>query len=85
MGSSKITVFFSNDYEKKNFLMSMISSHNDVIAHYTFVIDDISSEISNPELESSKAPALEFLKAMRAEWEQGRDQIQSNLDELNQS
>ena len=57
------------------FLKSSISSCDEVIAHYDFVINDISSEISNPVLEARKEPSIEFLKAMRSLWQNFQDDL----------
>ena len=46
-------------------LKSYIASSDEVIAHYDFVINDISSHIANPVLEANKGPSVAFLKKMR--------------------
>lgn len=64
------------------FIKSSISSAEEVIGHYDFVIRDISSDISDPVLEASKAVPLEFLGAMKSQWENFRDDLQKKLAEL---
>lgn len=63
-------------------IKSSISSAEEVINHYDFVIRDISSDISDPVLEASKAVPLEFLEAMKSQWENFRDVLQQKLAEL---
>lgn len=52
----------------KEFLKSTIKSSETVIEHYDFVINDISSKISDQHLEATKAPTIEFLNKMRRNW-----------------
>jgi hypothetical protein len=66
----------------KKFLESSVETSNAVLEHYDFVISDISSELSNPILEARKAPTIEFLKAMRGQWQKFRDDEKSQLEEL---
>lgn len=64
------------------FIKTSLSSAEEVINHYDFVINDISSDISNPVLEANKAPTLNFLRAMRSQWEAFRDDLLRKLAEL---
>ena len=82
MSKNTLGAYFPDESSKHAFLESAIKSCNDVIEHYTFVINDISSDISNPELQNNKEPALTFLKAMRTEWENSREKIQQRLNDL---
>ena len=52
----------------KEFLKSTIKSSETVIEHYDFVINDISSNISDAQLEATKGPTIEFLNKMRNNW-----------------
>lgn len=38
------------------------------IAHYDFVLQDLSGDIYNPVLQREKGPVIDFLKRMREEW-----------------
>lgn len=66
----------------KDFARSSIKSCNIVIEHYDFVINDISTDISNPKLEATKGPVLAFLKQLRSEWVTSRDEMQHKLDKM---
>ena len=66
----------------KSFMESAIKSYNTVIEHYDFVINDISSDISNPKLEATKKPVLDFLKELRNEWISCRDDALARLNNL---
>lgn len=77
---NKVGGYFPDESSKRAFMESTLETCKEFISHYTFVINDISSEISNPELQRSKGPAITFLKAMRAEWERSRDYVQTQLD-----
>lgn len=70
---------FGSDDAILAFLKSSIESCNIVLEHYDFVINDISSNISNPVLENSKGPSISFLKAMRKEWQQSKEQSEADL------
>lgn len=74
--------FSGNADSMKAFMESAIRSYNTVIDHYDFVINDISSDISNPKLEATKGPVLDFLKELRREWICCRDDVQRKLNEL---
>ncbi|MBQ8248056.1 MAG: hypothetical protein IJZ42_13090 [Lachnospiraceae bacterium] len=63
-------------------IKSSIKLSNEVIAHYDFVINDISSTISNPILEANKGPSIAFLKDMREQWINFRKQLRSDLESL---
>lgn len=82
MGNNTIGGFFPDEATKRAFMESTIKSCNDVIAHYDFVLNDISSDITNETLEKTKGPAISFLKAMRAEWIKSRDTVQTQLNNL---
>lgn len=64
------------------FIKSSLSSAEEVINHYDFVIKDVSSDISNPVLEANKAATLKFLRAMRSQWEAFQDDLLRKLAEL---
>lgn len=79
--SNSFSVFASPE-AMKDFIKSTIKSCDIVLEHYDFVINDISSNISNPVLETSKKPTIEFLKAMRQEWQKAKDESQKKLNSL---
>ena len=82
MGNTKLIAYFPNEEEKLKFIKRSIECSSEIIEHYNFVIDDISSEIANPNLQKTKEPTLEFLKSMREEWKNHRKQLEKNLDDL---
>lgn len=65
-----------------DFLKSSIETSDEVIAHYDFVVKDISSTISDPLLEATKGPTVEFLKKMKEQWENFRDDQKRTLEDL---
>lgn len=81
MNSNTIHFFGSKDAQKA-FAQSTIDSCNKVLEHYDFVINDISSDISDPKLEATKGPAVAFLKAMRNEWVKCRADAEKALKAL---
>lgn len=66
----------------QHLMMAFLKGYDNALEHYDFVISDISSDIANPLLEQSKKPALDFLQAMRYEWQSCRDDIQARLDRV---
>lgn len=64
----------------KKFIESNIKTCDIFLEHYDFIINDISGNISNPVLEANKRPTIEFLKAMRQEWQNFKDE---NIRKLN--
>ena len=66
----------------KDFFKSSIKTSNEIIGHYDFVINDISSFISDPNLEASKGPTIQFLKEMKKLWENFREEQEKALKEL---
>lgn len=78
MANNSFTVYGDRETQAA-FAESMINSCNTVLAHYDFVIEDISSDISNPKLEATKGPAIAFLKEMRKEWVKCRSEAESAL------
>lgn len=58
-----------NNKEILEAIKSMIKAYDTAIAHYDFVISDLSSEIYDPALQNTKEPVIAFLKTMRAQWE----------------
>lgn len=73
---------YSSPKGLKSFLESSISTANEVIRHYDFVINDISSEISDMDLEKSKAPTIEFLLKMRKNWCCFKTELENKLKDL---
>ena len=76
--------FFGDKEAQEAFIRSTINSCDAVLEHYNFVIKDISSDISNPVLQASKAPVLSFLKQMREEWETSRSNALKALEQAQQ-
>lgn len=76
--------FFGDKEAQEAFIRSTINSCDAVLEHYNFVIEDISSDISNPVLQATKAPALSFLKEMRKEWEMCRSNALKALEQAQQ-
>lgn len=75
--------FYSTDDKNTvDFLKSVVQSSNTILDHYSFVLNDISSTISDPKLESTKGPTVEFLTAMKNKWEEFRDDAAQKLDNL---
>lgn len=74
--------FMGNDAAIKEFILSSIKSCDIVIEHYDFVLNDISSDISNPKLEATKGPAIAFLRNTRNEWIYCRKDLQKKLREI---
>lgn len=68
--------------DQASFLQTAITCYNEAIEHYSFVIDDISSEIYNPVLNASKGPVITFLKEMRQQWVKCREDIQKQFGNL---
>lgn len=66
----------------EDFVKSSIETSEMVLEHYEFVINDISSKISDPELEASKEPALQFLKKMRSNWADFKLSLEMQLETL---
>ena len=66
----------------KDFLKSAINSSETVIDHYDFVINDISSNISDKHLESSKGPTVDFLNKMRNNWLNFKNKCEMQLKDL---
>lgn len=71
-----------SDEARKQFLESSINACDQMIQHYTYVIDDISSDISNPVLNAKKGPSVIFLKEMRKEWQKFRNDLHISLKQL---
>lgn len=67
MNDNSFEVLCSKD-NMKSFLESSIKSSEMVIEHYKFVINDISSHISDEYLEATKAPTIKFLNSMVDKW-----------------
>ena len=65
-----------------DFFKSSIKTCDEVIAHYNFVIKDISSFISDPKLESSKGSTVQFLKEMKNQWEKFREEQVDALEKV---
>lgn len=65
--SDNTIVFYGDKTGQEAFIRSTIDSCNTVLEHYDFVLNDISSDISNPVLQATKAPTIAFLKEMRKE------------------
>lgn len=63
-------------------LNDFIKAYDMAIEHYDFVLNDLSGEIYNPQLQAAKAPVIQFLKAMKGEWQACRDAAQKQLDVL---
>ena len=66
----------------KEFLQSSIKSSEMVIEHYDFVINDISSHISDNQLETTKGPTIEFLNKMRRNWLNFKSDCEMQLRDL---
>lgn len=79
--SNSFSVHASPEAMKK-LLESNIKACDTVLEHYDFVINDISSQISNPVLETSKKPTIAFLKAMRQEWQNFKEENKRKLKTL---
>lgn len=73
---------YSSKEGKKNFIKSSIESSEKVLEHYDFVLNDISSEISDPYLEATKWPAVEFLMKMRRQWFDFKKDLENQLVKL---
>lgn len=76
--SNNFEVCASNN-DMKDFIKSSINTSDEVIKHYDFVINDISSEISDVSLETTKAPTIAFLKKMRTNWVNFKSDLESKL------
>ncbi len=76
-------VFYGSEKATKHFIESSIETANNFIEHYNFVINDISSNISNPNLERTKGPTIEFLKAMRKQWQDFKKEMENKLQNMN--
>ena len=66
----------------KNFYKSVIATSEEMINHYDIIIKDISSEISNIELERSKAKILVYLRKMKKLWEQSLEENKERAKNL---
>lgn len=75
MNGNSFEIYASNDNLKK-FIESSIESSQAVIDHYTFVIEDISSVISDAALEATKGPTIDFLVQMRAKWLEYKNELE---------
>lgn len=73
---------FSSTEGLKEFVRSSIESSSQVLEHYDFVINDISSTISDSQLEATKQPALEFLLKMRKQWANFKTDLEVKLQSL---
>ncbi len=72
---------FGTDEAVLAFRRSSIKTCDQVLSHYDFVINDISSNISDPVLEATKGPTLEFLKKMRANWLAFQNTLRSQVEQ----
>lgn len=81
MSDNSFEVLCSKD-NMKSFLESSIKSSEMVLEHYDFVINDISSHISDAHLEATKEPTIEFLNKMRKNWLNFRNDCEMQLREL---
>ena len=79
--SNDIHVYSSPDGIKE-FIKSSIESSNEVLKHYDFVIKDISSHISDNQLEATKGPTIEFLNKMRKNWLSFKNDCEMKLKSL---
>lgn len=82
MGNTSLIAYFQNEEEKLEFIKCSIECSSEIIKHYDFVIDDISSEVRNPELQKTKDPVLKYLKSMREEWKNHRQQLEKDIDDM---
>ena len=80
---NNINLSASSNSAAKQFIESSINTANIVLEHYDFVISDISSNISNPQLERTKGPTIEFLKNMRKQWLDFKYEMESKLQNIN--
>lgn len=83
MNDNSFEVSCSKD-NMKVFLESSIKSSETVIEHYDFVINDISSHISDNQLEATKGPTVEFLNRMRSKWVEFKRDCEMKLSALKQ-
>lgn len=79
--SNSFSVYASPE-DMKKFIESNIKTCDIFLEHYDFIINDISGNISNPVLEASKKPTIEFLKAMRQEWQNFKEENKRKLKTL---
>lgn len=70
---------YANRENMIEFLKSTRKHTQTIIEHYEFVLNDISNEISNKELEQTKHPTIEFLTKMIAEWKASLITIEEQL------
>lgn len=80
--SNNFSFYAADDTGKVEFLKSVIQSSNTILEHYSFVLSDISSHISDPTLEATKGPTIEFLTAMQSKWEEFRDDAIQKLNKI---
>ena len=81
MNNNNISFYGSTDGAVA-FITSSIQAATEVIEHYDFVINDISSSISDISLEKSKGSTIVFLKKMRTHWSEFKETLQADLDHL---
>lgn len=62
MGNTSLIAYFQNEEEKLEFIKCSIECSSEIIKHYDFVIDDISSEVRNPELQKNKRSSVKISK-----------------------
>lgn len=82
MGNTSLIAYFQNEEEKLEFIKCSIECSSEIIKHYDIVIDDISSEVRNPELQKTKDPVLKYLKSMREEWISHSQQLEKDIDDM---
>ena len=80
---NNINLSASYNSAAKQFIESSINTANIVLEHYDFVIADISSYITNPQLEGTKGPTIQFLKNMRKEWLDFKNEMEAKLHNIN--
>ena len=63
-------------------LKTVLKTYDEVIAHYNFVISDLSGEVYVPALQTNKKAVVSYLTSMRSEWKKCRAHVQMQLDAL---
>ena len=51
-----------------DFVKAALKTYDAMIDHYEMVINDLSGEIYDPELQKQKGPVLSFLKQIQSQW-----------------